>query len=178
MKVYVFLANGFEELEVAYPVSILRAAGFDVVTVSIMGTEKVIGSHGISIIADATYGEINAFDADAIILPGGQPGTDNLHEFEQLRKVILHYGRNKVVAAICAAPLILGEIGLLEGKTAICYPGYEFALKGAKISNLKVVTDGNIITAIGPGVAKEFAFAIVKRLGTIEQYDKIGKLYN
>lgn len=177
MKALVFLANGFEEMEMTYPVSILRAAGFDVVTISIMDTIQVVGSHGINIIADSLFENIDLTDADIIILPGGQPGTEKLDSFAPLKSIIMYYAENKAVAAICAAPSILGKMGILNGKKAICYPGYEKELKDAVISNSKVVTDGNLITAAGPGVAKEFAFEIVRYIGTVKEYEKICQMY-
>lgn len=177
MRVYLLLANGFEEMEVTYPISILRVAEYEVVTVSISDSKCVVGSHGVHIVADAMFDEIDMYNADAIILPGGQPGTDNLASFEPLQAVIEYDSENKVVAAICAAPSILGNMGLLKHKEATCYPGYESALDDAVVSSSKVVTDGNIITASGPGGAKEFAFAIVNQLGTDAEHDKVVKIY-
>ena len=177
MKAYVFLANGFEEMEVAFPVSILRAAGIDVTTVSISDDICVIGSHGISIIADSVFNDLNLFDAEVIILPGGQPGTTNLSAFIPLKEVVLYYAKNGIVAAICAAPSILGEMGILEGKKAVCYPGYETLLKGAIIESKEVVVDDNIVTAKGPGVAKEFSYALVKKLLNFEDYERVRLIF-
>lgn len=177
MKAYIILANGFEEMEVMYPVTILRAVGIDVVTISISDNLNVIGSHGVNIISDSLFSEIDPLNADVLILPGGQPGTENLAKFEKLKNVLDYYHKNKTIASICAAPSILGGLGMLNGREATCYPGYESELMGAVISNSGVVIDKNIITAKGPGVAKEFAFAIIKQLGTNEEYNKALDLY-
>lgn len=178
MKVYIFLANGFEEMEVTFPVSILRTAELDVVTVSISDTTYVVGSHGINIIVDSIFSEIDPYSADAIILPGGQPGTENLANFLPLKDVISYYEKNRIIAAICAAPSILGDMGLLAGKKAVCYPGYESKLKGATIKTDVVVIDGNLITAKGPGSAKAFSYALVQKLSTPDIYEKIRLIFD
>ena len=177
MKAYIFLANGFEEMEVTYPLSILRTAEIEISSVSIEGTRSLVGSHGVNIIADMLFNDKDFKDADIIILPGGQPGTDKLDAFVPLKSIITYYAESKNIAAICAAPSILGKMGILEGKKATCYPGYEKKLRGAVISDLKVVTDGNIITAAGPGVAKEFAFEIVRHIGTNKAFEKVCQMY-
>lgn len=179
MKAYVFLANGFEEMEATYPISILRFVGIEVVVVSVEAEKCVIGSHGIKINADVLFYGNSFTDADIIIIiiPGGQPGTERLNSFEPLKTIITYYAENKSIAAICAAPSILGKMNLLQGRNATCYPGYEDELNGAIISKSKVVTDGNIITAAGPGVAKEFSLEIVKRLGDDNAYAKAFQKY-
>lgn len=177
MKAYIFLANGFEEMEVTYPISILRTAGIEIESVSIEGTKSLVGSHGVNIITDSLFTDKEFKDADMIILPGGQPGTNKLDSFIQLKDLITYYSKNKSIAAICAAPSILGKMGVLSGKEAICYPGYEYLLDGAVISGSKVVTDGNIITAAGPGVAKEFAIEIVRLIGTDAEYNKVCQMF-
>lgn len=177
MKAYLFLATGFEEMEAMYPLSVLRTAEFEIISVSVTGSKNVLSSHGVTVIADAVYDDLDLFDADIIILPGGQPGTENLTTFDPLKEIVKYYVENRAVAAICAAPSILGRMGLLKGRAAICYPGYESKLIGAHISNSKVVIDGNIITAAGPGVAKEFAFAIVKHIGGNSNYNKIYQIF-
>lgn len=178
MKVYIFLANGFEEMEVAFPISILRTAGLNVVSVSISDTSDVVGSHGISIIADTVYSEIDPYNADAIILPGGQPGTENLSKFYPLKDVISYYEKNRIIAAICAAPSIIGEMGLLKGKKAVCYPGYESKLKDAIVDTKSVVVDNNIITAKGPGAAKSFSYAIIQKLLDAEACKKAQLIFD
>lgn len=177
LKAYLIMANGFEEMEAMYPVSILRAVGCYVTTVSITGDRNVLGSHGINIIADTLLNDIEVKDADVIILPGGQPGTNNLAKSEQLKGILDYYYHNKTIASICAAPSILGRMGMLKNRKSVCYPGYESELDGAIIPDSKVAVDGNIITAIGPGATKEFALAIVKQLGTSEEYNKALDLY-
>ena len=171
--VYMFLAEGFEEVEALCPLDLLRRAGVKVMTVGVGG--KVIrGSHGIEVIADVTTYEADKLllknPADMVILPGGMPGTLNLQANEVVQHFIAEAVRGgKYLAAICAAPLILGELGLLCGKEAICYPGFEDKLVGAKISERSVVTDGCFITAKGMGVALEFGLALVRALVSDEK---------
>ena len=171
--VYVFLANGFETIEALAPVDMLRRAKIDVKTVGVTG-KKVTTSHNIEVCADITTDELNISDADAIVLPGGMPGTLNL-EADKTVQASIDYcvENNKYICAICAAPSILGHKGLLKGKEAICFPGFEDALSGAQISKNYVVTDGKYITARGAGVAVDFGLEIVKALGGKELSDKI-----
>ena len=125
-KVYAFLATGFEETEAICTIDILRRAGMDVVITSIYNEKTVVGAHNISIIADKTIDEIDPNDADLLFLPGGIPGTPNLESCEKLMQILdNHIKQNKFVAAICAAPTILGKRGFLDNKNATCYPGYE-----------------------------------------------------
>ncbi len=167
--VYMFLAEGFEEIEALCPLDLLRRTGVKVMTVGVGG--KVIrGSHGIEVIADITTYEAEKLlmknPAEMVILPGGMPGTLNLQADEVVNKFIAAAVKaDAYLAAICAAPLILGELGLLRNKEAICYPGFEDRLVDAKISADKaVVTDGKVITAKGMGVALEFGLALVSAL--------------
>ena len=175
IMIIVLFADGFEEIEALLPVDILRRGGLDVRTVGIKG-KTVVGSHGIKLICDADAGEINPDEVTMAIFPGGMPGATNLDESDFTDKIIsavtVNGGR---LAAICAAPLILGRRGLLEGKEATCYPGFEQELRGAKISNKSVVTDGNITTARGMGVALEFAEELVALCLGKEKADKISK---
>ena len=158
----VLLADGFEEIEALTPVDMLRRAGLDVKTVAV-GSKIAIGSHGIPVVCDMEAGEVNESELTTVIFPGGMPGSLNLdaspYSDKFINAVIKNGGR---LAAICAAPLVLGRRGLLNGKEAICYPGFEEELKGAKISESSVVTDGNITTAKGMGVALEFSAELVK----------------
>lgn len=173
--VYVFLANGFEEIEALSVVDILRRAEIETKTVGVTGKE-ITGTHGITVKADITVEDVDKNDIDAVVLPGGMPGAVNLKnsaEVEQL--LLLCVGSGKVTAAICAAPLVLGNLGLLENKTATCYPGFEEELKGAKILRQNVCVDGNIITASGPAAANEFAFALVDKLKNSTASAKIRK---
>lgn len=162
--IYVFLAEGFEEIEALATVDILRRAGMDVNTVSVTGKPEVTGSHGITVIADAT--EINHADMDAVVLPGGMPGTLNLKASDKVQSAIRYaYDNNKLMCAICAAPLVFGNAGFLKGKKAACYPGFETELIGADVVYDPVVTDGNIITSRGAGTAHLFAFEILNYFG-------------
>ena len=163
--VYLFLAEGFEEIEALCPVDMLRRAGIEVKSVSITDNKEVIGAHGISTTADITFMDVDVTDADMLILPGGMPGTKNLLAHEPLVSMLKVFGGcGGEIAAICAAPMILGNIGLLSGKRATCYPGFENELKGAIVSKDKVVVDQNIITAQGMGAAIDFSCAIIDKL--------------
>ena len=171
--IYVFLADGFETIEALAPVDMLRRAKFDVTTVGVTG-KTVKTSHNINVLADITKDELNIEDADAIILPGGMPGTLNLEADATVQTSIDYCADNgKYICAICAAPSILGHKGLLKGKEAICFPGFEDALSGAIISEKYVVTDGKFVTARGAGVAVDFGLEIVKALGGSELSNKI-----
>jgi len=163
-KVYVFLVDGFEEVEALTSVDILRRANLDVITVSITNSYQVNGARNIEVKADSLFESNNYSDADLLLLPGG-PGTDSLNAFQPLKEIVKkHCLENKLTAAICAAPKILGELGLLSGKDATCYPGVEKYLIGANFIPAPVVEDGNIITANGVGAALEFSLVLVKRL--------------
>jgi 4-methyl-5(b-hydroxyethyl)-thiazole monophosphate biosynthesis len=163
-KVYVFMADGFETVEALAPVDVMRRAGLDVVTVSIMGRKDVVEAQNVPVIADALYEDTYFCDAEALVLPGGGVGTDNLSAHEPLRALLVKaHGDGKLVAAICAAPMVLGRIGILEGRKATCYPGCEGDLFGAEYTATAVEEDGNIITGCGPGVSFDFGFAIVER---------------
>ncbi len=163
--VYCFLADGFEEMEAIAPIDILRRADINVVTVGVTG-KTVNGRHGIKVIADCTLSELVLDGSlEAVILPGGLPGAENLENSSDVQRTIDFASDNgKYLCAICAAPQILGHKGLLKGKKAIAYPGFENELHGAVISKEYVVTDGKIITAKGAGVAAEFGLAIVAAL--------------
>jgi len=167
MNAFIFLAPGFEEIEAITVIDVLRRAEIEVVTVSIPDEDDdefwVEGAHGISVFSDIDFEYADFAEGDILILPGGQPGTKNLNAHKGLKKLITeYYNQNKCIAAICAAPLILGEMGLLKGKRATCYPGYEAQLTGAEIVNESVVVAGNIITGNGVGAALQFALAIVE----------------
>ncbi len=157
-----FLADGFEEVEAMTPLDILRRAGADVKTVSVNDGKTVTGAHGITVFADETVSFADkAENVEMVILPGGMPGARNLFESPAvIRTVKTVYGQNGRIAAICAAPFILGRLGLLEGKRATCYPGFEPELAGALCEDTSrggtVVTDGQITTATGMGVAVRF----------------------
>lgn len=162
--VYIFLANGFEEIEALCPLDLLRRAGVEVTTVGI-GSDTLMGSHGIPVIADIPEGMFADSDPQMIILPGGMPGSKNLDESRTVDMALSAASRKGAfIAAICAAPMVLGRRGLLADKEAICFPGFEKELVGAKISTKRVVRDGNIITAAGMGVALEFGLELVAAL--------------
>ncbi len=160
-----FIAEGFEEIEALCPLDIMRRAGLDVTTVGI-GSRQITGAHKICVqtdITDSEYEKLSEHSADMIFLPGGMPGTLNLANSRIVRDAIrLAQKEDKYIAAICAAPSILGDMGILEGKEAICYPGFEEHLLGAKLSVQKVVLDGRILTAAGMGVAVDMGLAIVE----------------
>lgn len=163
--VYVFLAEGFEETEAVVTIDILRRGYADVKTVSISGDKSVTGAHGITLMADIAISEVKKADAEAFILPGGMPGTTNLAESEEVKELLLYGNENdKLICAICAAPSVLGKLGILKGKRAVCYPGFEDYLDGAKVYEVPVMHDGNIITSRGAGTAHLFAVEILTAL--------------
>lgn len=165
MKLLLFLATGFEEIEAITIVDILRRAQLDVKTVSIQEDIMVAGAHGIEVKADLMFTDTDFDNADMLILPGGLPGSHNLADHTSLNdKIKAHYTAGKKLAAICAAPLVYGRLGLLEGETVICYPSFEPELKGAIISEDAVAVSGQFITGKGPGVTIDFALEIVKQL--------------
>lgn len=173
-KVYIFLAEGYEEIEALTVVDLLRRAEIDIQMVSMIGKKKVTGAHGISVEADVLYEMIEVEEADMLVLPGGMPGTKNLMcHGDLVYKLKKFYSGGKPVAAICAAPMILGENGMLEGRKAVCYPGFEEYLKGATIAEAEAVTDRNVITSRGLGTAIEFAAEIIKYLISAEKAQEI-----
>lgn len=162
--VYILLADGFEEIEAFAPLDFLRRCGAAVVTVSVSGS-LVQGAHGVVVSADRCLSDVDFSDGKMIILPGGMPGTSNLDACPQMTEILdCVYQRGGYLAAICAAPLVLGRRGYLQGKEAICYPGFEQDLAGARLSLSSVVSDGRIITAKSAGVAWEFGYALAERL--------------
>lgn len=172
--IYCFLADGFEEMEAFCPIDILRRSECEVLTVGV-GEEIITGSHGISVCADITAAEIVLDDKlEMIILPGGMPGTLNLESNLYVQKAIDFCAQNgKYIAAICAAPSILGHKGLLKDKEAICFPGFEEQLGCKKLSDDFVCEDGNIITAKGAGVAQEFGLTLAAKLKGKAAADKL-----
>ena len=169
----VFLANGFEEIEALATVDILRRAGVDVVTVGV-GDKTPVGAHGIAVCADIMENELNVDNISGVVLPGGMPGTTNLEASAVVQKAVAHAAEaGLLVAAICAAPSILGHGGYLRAKKATCYPGFESELLDAVVCKDGVVTDGNIITASGAGVAVDFALELVRYLVSAEVADTI-----
>lgn len=165
MKVLVFLATGFEEIEAISIIDVLRRAEIDTNVVSIEKKLEVSGAHGIKIVADALIEEQQENNPVMLVLPGGMPGTTNLDNHSGLKALLkAHFEAGKSIAAICAAPLILGKLGMLKGKKVTCYPSFESYLDGANVLDATVVKDGNIITGKGPAYAIEFALALVADL--------------
>ena len=175
MSVYVHLATGFEELEALSPVDVLRRGGVDVKTVSVTGEKTVVGSHGIPVTADLLFSEADYENCEMIVLPGGLPGATNLGAHEGLcGKIREFFSAGKYTAAICAAPMVFGALGILEGKKATIYPGMEAELKGAVPTGELVVTDGTVITGKGPGAALPFALKLLALLADQETADTVG----
>ena len=161
--IYIFLANGFEDIEALTPLDVLRRAGLDVKLVSIDSELEVKSSHGVSVLADATLNSIDLSDSEAMIIPGGMPGASNLRDNLMLRKALqIQNAAGRLICAICAGPIVLSA-GVLKARKATCYPGFEEQLPEAVHSTALVEEDGNIITGRGPGAAMDFAFAILQR---------------
>lgn len=173
--VYLFLADGFEIIEALAPVDMLRRAKIDVQTVGVTG-KMVCSSCGVEVNADITMDEFEYHDVDAVVLPGGMPGTINLENSAAVQSAIDKAVEDQAfVCAICAAPSVLGHKGLLKGKEAIAFPGFEDALDGAVLSDKYVVTDGKFITAKGAGVATQFGLEIVRALTDDETAENVRK---
>jgi 4-methyl-5(b-hydroxyethyl)-thiazole monophosphate biosynthesis len=179
--IYTFLAEGFEDIEALAPVDIMRRAGLQVETVSITEEIVVTSAHGVGIVADRTLAEIDFDDAELMFLPGGLPGATNLDACQDLREGLMqHFKAGRPIAAICAAPLVLGHLGILEGKKATCYPGFDTELKGAQYTAALVEQDGQFITGKGPGAAFALGYALVERLKDKQTADALreGMIYN
>lgn len=160
--IYMFIAEGFEEIEALCPLDIMRRAGLEVTTVGV-GSDRICGAHGITVETDMIHSDFRADDIEMIFLPGGMPGTLNLADCDTVIDAVrAAVDYDSYVAAICAAPSILGDMGLLRDKRAVCYPGFEDRLTGAVIPDEKVVLDGNILTAKGMGAAVEMGLKIVE----------------
>ena len=173
-KVNVYLADGFEEVEGLTVVDLLRRAGIETDMVSIMGRKEIVGARKIPVLADKLFEEQD--DPDVIVLPGGMPGTLHLKAHEGLAHLIRKADKEgKLLAAICAAPSALGILGILEGKNATCYPGFEDQLKGAKFKAVPVVTDGNITTSRGMGTSILLGLELVKLLKDEETSKKLAE---
>jgi 4-methyl-5(b-hydroxyethyl)-thiazole monophosphate biosynthesis len=175
-KISILLADGFEEVEALTPADVLNRAGFDVQLVSVNNELLVTGAHRITVKCDLLIEQIVADEAIMLILPGGMPGTNNLMASENVKRIIRDfYNKEKWIAAICAAPMILGEMDLLKGKTATCYPGYEKHLIGANVVEIPAVTDGKFITGRGIGTAMAFSLEIVKNLIDQKTADELAR---
>ncbi|MDR0732864.1 MAG: DJ-1/PfpI family protein [Dysgonamonadaceae bacterium] len=164
-KVFIFLADGFEETEAVAATDVMLRGELDVTTVSVTGKLLLTGTHGIQVNARTLFENTDFSEGEMLVLPGGMPGASNLNAHGGLKNLLKQYAQEgKKLAAICAAPLILGELDLLRGKKATAYPGFESTLKGAEYVPAGVVKDGNIITGKGPGFAVDFGLAIVEEL--------------
>ncbi len=169
--VYVFLADGFEEMEAVAPIDILRRMNISVTTVGVTG-KVVMGSHSIPVTADVTIDEADFSDLSALILPGGMPGTTNLGENKTLCDLIIKSAKEgKLLAALCAAPSVFGKLGVLENREFTCYPGFEKGVSGIYKNVPLVFSEGdyNVITAWGPGAAYRFGFAVASALSEDEE---------
>lgn len=173
--IYMFLADGFEEVEALCPLDILRRAGLEVTTVGIGGKDVIQGAHGITVHADIPDVMYRDNAPDMIILPGGMPGSTNLDESKTVDAALkVAYKKGAFLCAICAAPMVLGKRGYLKAKNAVCYPGFEQYLLGATVpEDQGVVRDGNIITAKGMGVAFDFGLELVRALKNDGSAEKI-----
>lgn len=168
-KAFIFLAKGFEDIEALATVDILRRGGVDVKTVSITDSEYVETSHGVTIKADMTFKDADLGNAEMLILPGGMPGATNLNGHDGIRRALLaHNERGGRIAAICASPMVLGGIGLLNGKRATCYPGFEKYMTGADYTRELFTTDGNITTGKGPAATLPFAYELLSLLTDVQ----------
>ena len=176
-KVYVFLADGFEDIEALIPVDVLRRGGVEVVTVSATDLPLVQSAHGVNIEADVLFEQADFGDADLLMLPGGMPGASNLFEHEGVRRAVSNQAAaGRKVAAICAAPaVVLAQMGLLQGRQATCYPGFEQTLEanGATYTADLVTVDGNITTAEGPAAAFPYAYELLEQLVSPETAQQV-----
>ena len=170
--IFVFLTTGFEEIEAIATVDVLRRAELDVKTVSLTGDKQVVASHGVTVVADVLFEETDFSKAEMLVLPGG---TVKFNEHEGMKKEVLAFAnKGEKVAAICASPMVLGGLGLLNGKNATCYPGFEQYLIGANLQTDKaVVVDGNITTGRGPGLTIDFALKLVELVAGKEKRDVV-----
>lgn len=172
--VYEFLANGFEEVEALAPVDIMRRAKLNVKTVSVTGTKEVETSHHVKIVADLLFEEADFSDLEMIVLPGGMPGAVNLSEHAGLRSLIEKaYKDGKLLTAICAGPMVYGKMGLLKGRKATCYPGFDQYLEGAHYTGRLVEEDGPFTTGKGPAASLSLGYAIVERFCGKEKADEL-----
>ena len=163
-KVVLFFANGTEEVEALTALDLLRRAGAEV-TLAGVGAKELTGSHAIRVTADIDASELSSFEYDMVVVPGGMPGTTHMDASPIVDRALCEVEKNGgFLAAICAAPLVLGKRGYLKNKKAICYPGFESYLEGATLADERVCRDGRVITAAGAGVALEFALKLIEAL--------------
>ena len=173
-KVYIFLADGFEDIEGLMVVDLMRRAGIQIQTVSIKSTRQITTSHGVEMFTDITMDETDFADADMLVLPGGMPGTKNLGNCERLLVLLKdHYNNEGKIAAICAAPTVLSSLGFLKGRKATCYPTMMSQLDCGEALTDPVVVDGNVITSRGLGTALTFALTLIEELLSEEKAKEI-----
>ena len=177
MRSFLFLANGFEEIEALTTVDVMRRAGMDVKTVSINADRKATGAHGVIVTADATFNECDFDGAEWLILPGGMPGASNLAAHERLcDKLHDHNAKGGKIAAICASPgVVLGPLGIMRGKAGVCYPGFETLMQGCNVQSTLVAVDDNVVTGSSPAAAMPFALAIVEITKGAEVADSVAQ---
>lgn len=175
-SICIFLAEGFEEVEAIFPLDVMRRGGLDVKTVSVTGQKAVAGAHGVPVVADWLFEELDEECVEMIVLPGGLPGATNLDAHAGLDKLVKSFAAaGKPLAAICAAPLVYGKRGLLVGKKATCYPGFDKYLEGAEYTGNMVEVTDNFILGKGPGAASEFGFAILEKYAGKEKAIEVKK---
>ena len=175
-RAVILFAEGYETVEALLVVDLLRRGGVEVTMASITEDEFVRSSHGVNVEMDAVLGEVDVLDYDAIILPGGMPGTKYLEEYKPLTELLTDFYQNGgKVAAICAAPSVLGDLGILKGKKACCYPGFEEHLTGAQVVFDQVAQDGNVTTSRGMGTAIPFALSLVSQLVSEEKAQELAQ---
>ncbi|MCI8482986.1 MAG: DJ-1/PfpI family protein [Lachnospiraceae bacterium] len=175
-KIGVFLADGFEEIEGLTVVDLLRRAGIEVAMISIMGRKEIYGSHQIGVLADVLYEEVDFGELEGVVLPGGMPGTTHLGSHSGVNEVIRSFAEEgKLVSAICAAPSVLGQAGILQGRRAACYPGCEDKLTGAEVVYEEVAEAGNVITSRGMGTAIPFGLKLVEYLITKQKAEELAE---
>ena len=175
-KIAIFFAEGYEEIEALTVVDMCRRAGIQIDMVSVTDSLQVTGAHKIPVIMDKFIADVNFEELDMIVLPGGMPGTRNLEKVPALMKQVkTFFAEGKYIAAICAAPSVFGHLGLLAGKTACCYPGFEEHLTGAAVTENSCETDGNVITSRGMGCAIDFSLKIIEQLLNSEKASEIAE---
>lgn len=175
-KVYIFFADGFEDIEGLTVVDLMRRAGIDIQTVSIKETKEIRTSHGIDLLTDRIFGECDFSDADMLVIPGGMPGTKYLGAFEPLTDLLKSfYNKGGKIAAICAAPTVFAQLGFLKGRRATAYPSCMGQLGEAIVTEDSVVTDGNVTTSRGLGTAIDFALSLIEQLEDAQKAGEIAK---
>ncbi|KIP58756.1 thiamine biosynthesis protein ThiJ [Prevotella pectinovora] len=175
-KAYMFLANGSEEIESLIPVDVFRRGGVEIKTVSITGSELVEMAHGVTVKADLKFEDAKLEDADLLMLPGGLPGATNLNDHEGVRNAVLsQYEKGKLVAAICAAPMVFGSLGIVKGRRATCYPGFEKYLDGAEYTHELCTVDGNVVTGEGPAATFPYAYTLLEMLTTKQTAESVAE---